>query len=59
VNSVVDLQSYKELKDAYVASYSILDMISSPQKKKEYDEYLSRTYVENEDDDFFSDFFRK
>lgn len=50
MNAVIDLQVSREKKNSRVASYSILDMILDPQKKKEYDDYLARSYVEQDDD---------
>lgn len=52
MGAVLSLQQHIEKKESHIRSYSIIDMILDPSKKKEADKFYNSQYEYIEKDDF-------
>ena len=59
IGAVLSMNKFVDKKDARIRSYSIVDMILDPSKKKEADDYYSSQYQYVEKDDFAKKLFKK
>ena len=50
MENVIDIQDYSNKKDIKIKSYSIIDMILNPKKRKETYEYYDSKYKENDEE---------
>ena len=51
VENVIELKEYKDIKKSEIKSYSILDMIMNPQKRKEVYDYYDKHYKSTKEED--------
>lgn len=56
---VINLKNYVNAKETKIRSYSILDKILDPTKKKEADNYYNKNYEYIEKDNFCEKLLRK
>jgi len=59
MGAVLSMSKYIDKKESRINSYSIIDLILDPDKKKEADKYYSKTYEYVEKDDFAKKLFGK
>jgi len=50
MGKIINIQDYFNKKDTEIMSYSIIDMILDPEKRKEVYDYYDSHYVESEEE---------
>lgn len=51
MSKIINLKNYSNKKDNRIRSYSIIDIILDPKKKREIDDYCDRTYTSTKEED--------